>query len=139
MKSILLKFSFILFFSISFISCAQKTDSKVENNQSKTIISSITSDELSKKLGDIQLVDVRTPEEFAEGHIKNAININYFNDNFMTDISKLQMDKELYIYCRSGNRSGKASKNIKSLGFIKIYDLKGGMLNWSKNKLEIIK
>lgn len=77
-----------------------------------------------------QIIDVRTPFEFSEGHIENAINVDYKGVDFIENISKFDKNKILLIYCRSGNRSGKASKIMDSIGFVKIYDLKGGYMNW---------
>ncbi|MFD2551068.1 rhodanese-like domain-containing protein [Bizionia sediminis] len=81
--------------------------------------------------GAVQLVDVRTPKEFQAGHIKNAKNIDFFDASFETQFEKFDKQKPLYIYCRSGNRSGKAAKKLSALGFTEIYDLKGGYLNWN--------
>lgn len=81
---------------------------------------------------DVQLVDVRTPREYNLGHIKNALNIDYLNPSlFKTSFEKLDKDKPLYIYCRSGNRSQKAARILVDMGFNKIYDLKGGYLIWN--------
>ena len=88
---------------------------------------------------DVQLIDVRTPKEYNEGHIKNAENIDFYNDQFYDDMSKLDKTKPLYIYCRSGGRSGKAAAKLKELGFKEVYDLQGGILDWQKNGLEIVK
>ncbi len=81
---------------------------------------------------DVQLVDVRTPKEYQEGYIDDAINIDYFDQiTFNTGFKKLDKNKPLYIYCRSGNRSQKSAKLLVDLGFIEIYDLKGGYIAWS--------
>ena len=77
-----------------------------------------------------QIIDVRTPIEFEQGHIEKAINVDYKEANFIEKISAFDKSKTLLIYCRSGNRSGKASKIMDSLGFTKIYDLEGGFMNW---------
>ena len=80
----------------------------------------------------VQLVDVRTPKEYQEGSIEDAINIDYFDqDKFKTAFEKLDKNKPLYIYCRSGNRSQKSAKLLVDLGFTEIYDLKGGYIAWS--------
>ncbi|MDP5157509.1 MAG: rhodanese-like domain-containing protein [Flaviramulus sp.] len=80
----------------------------------------------------VTLVDVRTPIEFKSGHIKNAININFFDrEQFITSFNKLDKEAPVYLYCRSGNRSLKAAKRLDSLGFKKIYNLKGGYMNWN--------
>ena len=77
-----------------------------------------------------QVIDVRTPEEYALGYIDGAILIDYKASDFQASISALNRNVTYLIYCRSGNRSGKASKVMDSLGFKKIYDLKGGYMNW---------
>lgn len=78
----------------------------------------------------VQLIDVRTPNEYKSGYIKNAKNIDFYSPSFVSDIGKLNTEKPIYLYCRSGMRSRQASKKIKALGFTEIYDLKGGYLKW---------
>ena len=78
-----------------------------------------------------QIIDVRTYSEFAHGHIPNSINIDFYNSSFITEINKLNKNKPVLIYCRSGNRSQKAGVIMDSLGFDKIYDLKGGYSIWN--------
>ena len=82
----------------------------------------------------VQLLDVRTANEYSAGHIKNAINIDVLNQNAFTKYVKdLDLDQPVYLYCRSGGRSQTASKILVELGFKEVYDLKGGYLNWIKN------
>lgn len=79
----------------------------------------------------VQLVDVRTPGEFHSGHIKNAINIDFFDSgNFQKSFEKFDKSKPVYVYCRSGARSLKAANKLVTMGFSKIYDLKGGYMRW---------
>ena len=78
-----------------------------------------------------QIIDVRTQSEFVHGHIPNATNIDFYNSSFITEINKLSKNKPVLIYCRSGNRSQKAGVIMDSLGFDKIYDLKGGYSIWN--------
>ena len=144
MKSVFSKITFLLILSIGFLSCAQNSKSSnvsetIEINNVKEVIAVISPEEFNENMGDIQLVDVRTPKEFSEGHLKNAVNIDFFDASFMEDMGKLDKNKELYIYCRSGNRSGKASKKLKAAGFTKVYDLEGGIIKWNKNNFEVIK
>lgn len=78
-----------------------------------------------------QLVDVRTATEFNGGHIKNALNIDFFNaSNFQKEFEKLNKEQPVYLYCRSGARSQKAARKLINMGFSKIYDLKGGYNSW---------
>lgn len=81
----------------------------------------------------IQLFDIRTPKEYGEGTIGTARNINFFDSDFGQQMLKAT-DKEqpIYIFCRSGRRSGRAARKLKTLGFKEIHDLKGGYLAWSK-------
>ena len=82
----------------------------------------------------VVLVDVRTPEEYSEGFIEGAINIDYFNQqSFIKQISALDKKEPVYLYCRSGNRSMKAARQLVSLGFENVYDLAGGYMAWSSH------
>ena len=125
----------LLFLSINFTGCAQSA--AVEKND---MVSHISPQELKAKLGDdILLIDIRTPQEFAQGHIAGAKLINFFDSDFMQQMSKLDKKKELYIYCRSGHRSGKATEYLKTAGFPKIHELKGGINNWYQNSMKVVK
>lgn len=84
----------------------------------------------------VQLVDVRTPEEFAEGHLENALNINISETDFITEVEKLNLDEPIYLYCRSGKRSAKAALILKDVGFKEIYDMQGGFLHWESDGLQ---
>lgn len=78
------------------------------------------------------VLDVRTPQECAEGIIPDAIEIDILNpENFMSEIEKLDKDKDYFIYCRSGNRSGQACSVMDQMGFNSTHNLLGGMLEWN--------
>jgi len=81
---------------------------------------------------DIQLIDVRTLEEFKKGHIKNALLIDFYTSDFKEKLQQLDAKKAIYVYCAVGGRSRKTAKLLSSLGFPKIYDLKGGYRAWIK-------
>lgn len=83
--------------------------------------------------GNIQIVDVRTPDEYKEGHIPKAINIDVSSKDFNSQISKLSKDEPVAVYCRSGKRSLEASKELVKQGY-KVYDLDGGILAWKGKK-----
>jgi len=77
------------------------------------------------------ILDVRTPEEVAEGYIPGAISIDfYLGQGFLDGLEKLDRSKNYYVYCRSGNRSGQACAVMQSLGFANTYNLPGGILDW---------
>jgi len=84
-------------------------------------------------LEDVQLLDVRTPREYEGGHIEGAVNINYFDDDFLQQTEqRFEKNQPVLLYCRSGNRSAKATEKMKAAGFKEIYDLEGGYKKWSK-------
>ncbi|WP_406684383.1 rhodanese-like domain-containing protein [Seonamhaeicola sp. MEBiC1930] len=87
----------------------------------------------------VQLIDVRTPEEYSEGSIDGAKNIDFHSNKFEEEIKKLDKNTPILLYCRSGRRSGKASKTLLELGFKKIYDLDGGILKWKEDGLKVKK
>lgn len=111
-----------LFLIIGCISCNTQNDTvkNITVKELKTIIE-------NKK---VQLIDVRTLEEYEQGHIKNALLVDYFSDDFKDQINRLDKSKPVYFYCRSGRRSAKASKISSKLGFKEIYNVKGGYLAW---------
>ncbi len=78
----------------------------------------------------VQLIDVRTPREFNASHIKGAKNIDFYSGSFKTEFNKLNKNKPLYIYCRTGSRSRHASNKLYEMGFKEIYDLQGGIVRW---------
>jgi rhodanese-related sulfurtransferase len=75
------------------------------------------------------LIDVRTAGEFASGSIANAKNIDVMSPNFLNQISSLDKNKDYFIFCRSGNRSGQACSIMAELGY-NVYNLKGGVGAW---------
>ena len=82
--------------------------------------------------GNALVIDVRTPAEFSEAHIKNAVNIDYFSKSFSETISKLDKQKTLLVYCAAGGRSTSACSDFKKLGFKKVYNLIGGYDDWEE-------
>ncbi|WP_374400056.1 rhodanese-like domain-containing protein [Flavobacterium sp.] len=88
---------------------------------------------------EVQLVDVRTPEEFSEGHLENAINIDVTADDFDAKVASLDKEKPVMVYCKSGGRSAKASARLKELGFKTITDLEGGITNWNSENKPVVK
>lgn len=78
------------------------------------------------------LLDVRTPGEFSSGTIKGAKNIDFMAADFARKIEQLDKSKEYFLFCRSGNRSGRACEMMTAKGF-KAYNLAGGIGAWSKN------
>lgn len=71
------------------------------------------------------IIDVRTPEEFASGHVEGAVNINWEDPTFADQVSALDTDGNYLLYCRSGNRAGQAKSAMESMGFTSITNLGG--------------
>ena len=85
------------------------------------------------------IIDVRTPQEFAEERIEGAINLDYYADTFEDELNKLDKTKTYVIYCRSGGRSGNALALMEELGFSEVYNVQGGIINWKSAALPTIK
>jgi len=99
----------------------------------------VTTEEMQElmSLEDMQLVDVRTPSEYLEGHVPNAQNIDFLDENFDKQIQSLDKSKPIIVYCKSGGRSAKCASKLAALGFEKIYDLEGGFSQWEFKGLEV--
>lgn len=76
------------------------------------------------------IIDVRTPQEFANEYIENAVNIDYYSEEFQNELNELDKEKTYLIYCLSGNRSGRALAIMKELGFREVYNMLGGIIQW---------
>ena len=83
------------------------------------------------------VLDVRTEEEFNDGYIENAINIDiHKGQGFIYELDNLDKSKNYYVYCRSGARSAKACQIMDEMGFANAYNLLGGILAWDGNIVE---
>jgi rhodanese-related sulfurtransferase len=83
------------------------------------------------------ILDVRTPQEFAESRIENAKNIDYNSNTFKDEVSKLERDGKYLVYCRSGMRSLNATKIMMDLGFTDVKNMEGGITKWINKGLPI--
>jgi rhodanese-related sulfurtransferase len=89
---------------------------------------------------DFVVLDVRTPQELAAtGYVENAINIDYRAENFQEDLDALDKAKTYVIYCRSGGRSGRTLTMMEELGFQDVYNVTGGILQWTREELPLVK
>ena len=111
---------------ISLLSC---------NLNKSNLISAHDFDEMIRIDKSSIIIDVRTPEEFNKGHLRNSLNVNWLDENFDENLNIFSKDLPVMVYCLSGGRSSKANERIKSLGFKNVYELDGGILEWRKNKL----
>ncbi len=119
------KYSLVFTLLVAVFACQTKPDTK-------TIIivdkARIESEVIGKN---VQLVDVRTPEEYDAGHIDNAVNYNIIDsETFLKQIEDLNKETPVYLYCKMGGRSNRAAELLKGKGFVKIYDYSGGYNDW---------
>jgi len=94
---------------------AHETSTLIENNENKGIF---------------KIIDVRTPAEFSNGHIINAINIDYNAPDFNMKLLTLDKEGVYLVYCQAGFRSAKAGEKMLTLGFKEVYNLSGGIKEW---------
>ena len=121
---------------ISTVSFSQNSAEKpAPKTQSSTPIlknlNVIAYDLLIQNKNDIQIVDVRTPEEYKGGHLKHAMNMDFRSSDFKTLISTLDKSKPTFVYCLSGGRSSSAATMMAEMGFREIYNMEGGMMKWN--------
>lgn len=80
----------------------------------------------------VVILDIRTPEEYESGHIEGALNIDYYNENFKSELEKLDPEKQYLVYCRSGSRSGNSMQLFEIAGLKKVYNMRGGINSWKE-------
>ena len=104
----------------------------VDNSVSAGKFGTLTPLQFSRAIAskEANIIDVRTPNEYAYGHIANAQNIDFYDNRFRDNLNTLDKNKEYYIYCRSGHRSENSIITMRELGFTHVYDLRGGLVDW---------
>ena len=86
---------------------------------------------------DAIVLDVRTPKEFAEGHIEGAVNVNFFDKDFAEQLTRLDTSKTYLLHCRSGGRSTKSLPILERVGFTNVVHLDGGFKAWNSAGLPV--
>ncbi|MFT4601581.1 MAG: rhodanese-related sulfurtransferase [Arenicella sp.] len=118
------------------VSLAQSDMPNLEQQDSEKQIAKRVSKEVFKAklktIKNVQLIDVRTPNEFNEGTIEGAKNIDYNSKSFKTQIGQLDKSKATFIFCHSGGRSSQALRQFKALGFEYVLELEGGYSKYNK-------
>lgn len=123
--------SIIAFFSVLFLTStlvfAQQT---VDNDETR--IERISKEEFKENLetGEYIVFDVRTVEEYQEGHIDGAKSLNFLGKAFEATLENIPKNYKYMIYCQSGARSAKALKKMKEAGFVHVLELEGGYSEW---------
>ncbi len=84
------------------------------------------------------VLDIRTPEEFNEARLADAIMVDFYADDFADQLDTLDKDVPYVMYCRTGNRSSDAVKTMKDLGFVEVYEIDGGIVNWYEQGYPVV-
>jgi len=128
----MMRYFFLLMFTGSLIlhSCNEPAPKKVTVITTEEMQQALDEDEL------LQLLDVRTSEEYEVGHLKDSQNVCVTDSDFKEKAAKFDKNKPVYVYCKSGGRSARAAKILSEMGFTKIYDLDGGITAWDEAGME---
>lgn len=133
-KNNIIRLALIALFTFTFLSCQQQSKS---TESYSTVSVADFKHAIDQQQGII--LDVRTPEEFAEGHLPGAMNIDINGTDFKEQIEKLDKSKNYEVYCRSGKRSAKASAMMAEKGFVNVINLDGGILSWQEKGFPVEK
>lgn len=114
----------LILVSVCFISCHGQV------NKNTQVLDPISFSKKLQQTDSPQLLDVRTPEEFATDHIDKAQNINWLGSYFATKANVLDKTKTVFLYCKVGGRSHQAAQKLKDLGFKEVIELEGGIMKW---------
>ncbi|MFK8038193.1 MAG: rhodanese-like domain-containing protein [Crocinitomicaceae bacterium] len=127
----------ISFIFVIFISCqTNNSENSSKKHEAELPLQPIAKDVTAEVFKDLletnigTLIDVRTPEEFKNGSIGNAQNIDFLDSQFVNNIDLLDRSKPVYVFCQAGGRSGRAMKTLKENGFTEVYNLIGGYGQW---------
>lgn len=129
-------FAVLLLVMIGLLSCESNSAQQSGNFQTIPVADFR---KLMQEKKNIQLLDVRTPGEYMEEHLENALNIDYNNENFADQLNQLDKNKPTFIYCLSGGRSNNALTVLQKKGFREVYNMKGGILEWKGNQFPLTK
>lgn len=134
MKKIILSVTLVLSFLVA--ACQQSV------NNGKSVNEKVSIEQFEKLLvekSNALILDVRTPEEFAAGHVKGAVNLNIYDAGFKDGLAKLDKAKPVLVYCKAGSRSSDAANQMKEMGFGEVYNFGGGMLAWSNAEKPMVR
>lgn len=110
-------------------------------NQKQEGVEVVKANDFEQKMSnpEVQILDVRTPEEYSGGHIPHASNCDVLSSDFEEKVAVLDKEKPVMVYCKMGGRSSKAATKLKEMGFKHIMDLEGGMMSWEEAEKPIEK
>jgi rhodanese-related sulfurtransferase len=117
---------------ITFLTLPAMAEDKVKHVDAKAAAALV-------QAGGITILDVRTPDEYSEGHLKEAKNADILSKDFATQLSALDKAKPILVHCQAGGRSTRALPALEKLGFTSVYHLDGGMNDWLKAGKPVVK
>lgn len=120
----------ILFLALLLASCI---------NEDKGVVQLVSPEEMLELQNDksVQVVDVRTPNEHALQAIPNSQNIDFNSPTFDEEVSRLDKNRPVLLYCKTGRRSAECAKKLENAGFVKIYELQGGISRWKYEGFDV--
>ncbi|KYG82946.1 hypothetical protein AWW67_05830 [Roseivirga seohaensis] len=126
----MMKRTILLILGVAFITlgCEENVAKQVDANEFEALMADDAS---------VQVIDVRTPDEYAQGFIKNSTLMNFNDPSFKSQLESLNKNKAVAVYCHSGARSNQAFEMMKEMGFKKIYELEGGIVAWQAGGKQI--
>ncbi len=124
----------ILALSILVTACSSDTTTQSIELVSPADVAQVIADDPAG----LVVLDIRTPEEFNEARLADAIMVDFYADDFADQLDTLDKDVPYVMYCRTGNRSSDAVKTMKGLGFVEVYEIDGGIVNWYEQGYPVV-
>ena len=135
MKSVMIRSLFVLVLALSVFVTACSSDTTTQS------IELVSPTEAAQVIADdpagLVVLDIRTPQEFNEARLADAVMVDFYAEDFAAQLETLDKDVPYVMYCNSGNRSSDAVKTMKDLGFVEVYEIDGGIVNWYDQGLPI--
>lgn len=134
---------YLLLSALLLSSCANAQSSKSDTTTAASANPSVATNidvntaQQTLQQSQVKLLDVRTAEEYTQGHIPGAQNIDFLGSNFAEEIKKLDPQQHYVVYCASGNRSQKATQQMSDLGFTQVQNVLGGFQAWQSQNLPV--
>ena len=129
---------YVLIFLLSFFAFHAEIEAQTIQKDSIQVLSLAEFEKMSAKKKS-KILDVRTPEEVAEGHLLGSTTVNFLSPDFSMEIQALNKNKTYLLYCRSGTRTRKAADAMQKMGFKHVYMLEGGITAWKEAGKELVK
>lgn len=118
--------------------CGQSSNqpaTSTEQTEQEATVVTVSPEEFEQRMQNEpgQLIDVRTLDEYEEGHLAGSTMIDYTAPGFEQKVAELDKNQTVYVYCRSGGRSGRSAAILEEMGFTKVVDLQGGITSWMQS------